>query len=502
GSYYNGLSSDTSTFYTFDPTIGGDPAVIECGTPANAARIENENTRWTHEARVASNFAGPFNFQAGVYYEDFEIKHIGDFNYQAPIAAGFAGIDINSNSTFSNSEANARGRVIPDTQFRNDNTRTEEQTALFAELTYQVTDNIAITGAARYYDLDYGFTGYGAWRYGNRPLFVDDADPSNDIRPTMTGGRDYQTNFNELQPLNVSDTIYRFSASWTPEDSNTLIYATWSEGYRPPGFNRAAAAKASYDPTANNTRDDGTACGTDAAVDSNAATGFPGYCLPYVFESDTLENLELGWKTTLADGRLQFNGAAYMIDWKGIQVSQFDSQNISILTIVDNGGDAEITGVEGDLVWLASERLSIFAAASFNQTELVYVNPAFAVIVADEGTMLPLTPEVQFNVRARYEFPFRGDMMAHWQLGYKYAGESVNSLVDTIDEPNTMQDAYSLVDASIGVENAGKGWRVEAYANNLTDERAQLHINRQDFFERVTTNRPRTLGVRVSYDLN
>ncbi|MEC8047065.1 MAG: TonB-dependent receptor, partial [Pseudomonadota bacterium] len=502
GSYYNGLSSDTSTFYTFDPTIGGDPAVIECGTPANAARIENENTRWTHEARVASNFAGPFNFQAGVYYEDFEIKHIGDFNYQAPIAAGFAGIDINSSSTFSNSEANARGRVIPDTQFRNDNTRTEEQTALFAELTYQVTDNIAITGAARYYDLDYGFTGYGAWRYGNRPLFVDDADPSNDIRPTMTGGRDYQTNFNELQPLNVSDTIYRFSASWTPEDSNTLIYATWSEGYRPPGFNRAAAAKASYDPTANNTRDDGTACGTDAAVDSNAATGFPGYCLPYVFESDTLENLELGWKTTLADGRLQFNGAAYMIDWKGIQVSQFDSQNISILTIVDNGGDAEITGVEGDLVWLASERLSIFAAASFNQTELVYVNPAFAVIVADEGTMLPLTPEVQFNVRARYEFPFRGDMMAHWQLGYKYAGESVNSLVDTIDEPNTMQDAYSLVDASIGVENAGKGWRVEAYANNLTDERAQLHINRQDFFERVTTNRPRTLGVRVSYDLN
>ena len=502
GSYYNGLSSDTSTFYTFDPTIGGDPAVIECGTPANAARIENENTRWTHEARVASNFAGPFNFQAGVYYEDFEIKHIGDFNYQAPIAAGFAGIDINSSSTFSNSEANARGRVIPDTQFRNDNTRTEEQTALFAELTYQVTDNIAITGAARYYDLDYGFTGYGAWRYGNRPLFVDDADPSNDIRPTMTGGRDYQTNFNELQPLNVSDTIYRFSASWTPEDSNTLIYATRSEGYRPPGFNRAAAAKASYDPTANNTRDDGTACGTDAAVDSNAATGFPGYCLPYVFESDTLENLELGWKTTLADGRLQFNGAAYMIDWKGIQVSQFDSQNISILTIVDNGGDAEITGVEGDLVWLASERLSIFAAASFNQTELVYVNPAFAVIVADEGTMLPLTPEVQFNVRARYEFPFRGDMMAHWQLGYKYAGESVNSLVDTIDEPNTMQDAYSLVDASIGVENAGKGWRVEAYANNLTDERAQLHINRQDFFERVTTNRPRTLGVRVSYDLN
>ena len=85
------------------------------------------------------------------------------------------------------------------------------------------------------------------------------------------------------------------------------------------------------------------------------------------------------------------------------------------------------------MVWLASERLSIFAAASFNQTELVYVDPAFGIVVADEGTML-LTPEVQFNVRARYEYPVRGDMMAHWQLGFKYAGESVNSLVDTVDE--------------------------------------------------------------------
>jgi outer membrane receptor protein involved in Fe transport len=502
GSYYNGLSADTSTFYTYDPTISGDPAVIECGSPVNAAMMENENERWTHEARVATNFAGPLNIQAGVFYEKFEIRHRGDFNYQAPIDAGFAGIDINSSSTLANSEANARGVVIPDTQFRNDNHRNEEQTAFFGELTYQLTDNVALTGAARYYDLDYGFTGYGAWRYGNRPLFVDDADSTNDIRPAMTGGRDYQTNFAELQPLNVSDTIYRFSASWTPEGTDTLIYATWSEGYRPPGFNRAAAREGKYNATANNVRDDGTSCGTDAAINSNASTGFPGYCLPYVFESDTLENLELGWKTTLADGRFQLNGAAYMIDWKGIQVSQFDSQNISILTIVDNGGDAEITGIEGDFIWLANERLTITGAASFNQTELVRVNPAFAVIVADEGTMLPLTPEVQFNVRARYEYPVQGDLMAHWQLGYKYAGESVNSIVDTATEPNTMQDAYSLVDASIGVENAGKGWRAEAYIANLTDERAQLHINRQDFFERVTTNRPRTIGVRVSYDLN
>ena len=87
-----------------------------------------------------------------------------------------------------------------------------------------------------------------------------------------------------------------------------------------------------------------------------------------------------------------------MIDWKGIQVSQFDSQNISILNIVDNGGDAEITGVEGDLRGLQANARRFSLLRRLGQTELVY-KPAFAAS-ADEGTMLPRTPEVQSNVMA------------------------------------------------------------------------------------------------------
>ena len=501
GGFYTGLTETTNT-YNWDPTISGNTGVVECGTPANAARIENENTRWTHEFRFATNWDGRLNMQGGVFFEDFEILHVGDFNYQAPMDAGFAPIDIRTNATFDNSEANARGLLTDSTQFRNDNTRTEEQTAVFGEITFDVTDSLTLSVGARYYDLDYGFTGYGAWRYGNRPLFIDDADPNNDIRPARTGGRDYQTNFAELQPLNVSDTIMRFTASWQPEDSDTLIFATWSEGYRPPGFNRAAAQKGGvYNAGAQNTRDDGTNCGNQVAIDSNDS-GFPGYCLPYVFDSDSLENMELGWKTTLADGAIRFNGSIYKIDWKDIQVSQFDSQNISILTIVDNGGDAEIMGIEGDLIWSVNDNLTLYAAASFNDTELVYVDPAFDIVVADAGSMLPLTPETQFSLRARYEWDMGNDMGAYWQLGYKYAGEALNSIVDTVDEPNTMQDSYGIVDGSLGFESYDAGWGVELFVSNLTDERAQLHINRQDFFERVTTNRPRTIGLRVSYDVN
>ena len=94
--------------------------------------------------------------QGGVFFEDFEILHIGDFNYQAPIDAGFNPIDIRTNSRFDNAEANGRDRVTDSTQFRNDNTRTEEQIALFGEISFAVTDALTLAIGARYYDLDYG----------------------------------------------------------------------------------------------------------------------------------------------------------------------------------------------------------------------------------------------------------------------------------------------------------------------------------------------------------
>ena len=64
-------------------------------------------------------------------------------------------------------------------------------------------------------------------------------------------------------------------------------------------------------------------------------------------------------------------------------------------------------------------------------------------------------------------------------------GRLYNKVTNGIVARNHL-DMQLLCDASIGVENSSKGWRAEAYINNLTDERAQLHINRQDFFERVT----------------
>ena len=94
---------------------------------------------------------------------------------------------------------------------------------------------------------------------------MDDNDATNDIRPKVTGGRDYGTNFTGIRPLNTEDTMLKFTVSFTPSD-DTLLYATWSEGYRPGGFNRAAAKEGAYNASASNTTDSGLACGNKACL--------------------------------------------------------------------------------------------------------------------------------------------------------------------------------------------------------------------------------------------
>ncbi|MGB0906818.1 MAG: TonB-dependent receptor [Maricaulaceae bacterium] len=506
GSFYNGVGSAASTTYGLDPTMGGNPGVIECGDPSNSAHITNKNKRFTQELRLVSDFDGPVNFTVGAYYEKFKIEHIGRFNYQAPIDLGFAPIDVSTRSDFPLDTLNT-AEINPATQFRNDNDRTEKQMALYGEVKWDITEQFNLAAGARYYDLEYDFTGVGAWRYGNRPLFIDDADPTNDIRPNVTGGRSYDNVYNDLTPLKRDDILLKFTGTWTPND-DMLFYASWSDGYRPPGVNRAAATAVGsqageglYVAGANNTNNDGLQCGEAVAINSRS-NGFPGFCLPFAFNSDTFESMELGWKTTLMDGRMRFNGAFYKTDWKDIQVSQFDSQNVSVLTFIVNGGDAEILGFEGDMQYAATDNLTLFLAGSFNDTELVRIDPALDFLLADAGSPLPLTPKVQFSTRARYEWDMGSDNQAFWQLGAKYAGKSKNSLVDTVAEPQLDQGSYFIVDGAIGIGDEDAGWKAELFATNITDERAQLNINRQDFIQRTTTNRPRTIGLRVRFDMD
>jgi hypothetical protein len=74
---------------------------------------------------------------------------------------------------------------------------------------------------------------------------------------------------------------HKLNLTWKPSE-DLLLYATWSSGFRPGGINRR------------------------------------GDVTPYA--TDVLTNYELGWKTTLADGMLRFNGAIYQQELEGLPI--------------------------------------------------------------------------------------------------------------------------------------------------------------------------------------
>ena len=79
------------------------------------------------------------------------------------------------------------------------------------------------------------------------------------------------------------------------------------------------------------------------------------------------------------------------------------------------------------------------------------------------------------------------------QFAYKSASETYNSFesAKVLDQPK-----YQTFDLAFGMTINETD--VEFFVRNLTDERANLYYNDQDDIPRITTNRPRNMGVRIS----
>jgi iron complex outermembrane receptor protein len=412
------------------------PDYTLCGDPTQGVIALIENERTTHELRISSSEGERFNFVAGLFLDDIETRV--DTNFVVPASTSF----FAPNAPHSGSTAFNPNARPPGITFVNDAIRSEEQIAFFGEVTYDVTDALSLTLGARYYEIESELVGSS-----NFATFGDvDGD----------GGRSFDQIFADDLPLKEDDTIWKASAAYRFSD-DALVYFTYVEGFRPGGFNR---------------------------IDNDG--------VPKTYVSDEVTNVEVGIKSTFLDGRLRFNASLYAIDWDGLQVGITDF-DISVITFTTNAADAEIRGFEGDLQWLPTDSLTLAAAWSFNDTEMVNV-PDGVSDIAGEGSRLALAPEVQFNVSARYNWSL-ASRDAYAQLVFSHTGDQFSSIVVA---NRFEQSSYDTLDGSFGFEM--EDWGFEIFGENLTDERAELFINSLDTDLRVTTNRPRTIGMRVSYD--
>lgn len=419
------------------------PGYANCGSPSLITDSFFETERTVHELRVASQYDGAFNFIAGLYIDDQDTIERTNFIYPSSVAVGFQ-----PNFPIPTAFATNPNARAPGVTFFNDFLNTREEVSFFGEASYQVNDRFKVALGARRYSIDIGLTGQSS--FGSR-------FPG----PESAGGVNVDANLAGQTPAELSDTIFKFNASYDLTD-NSLAYFTYSEGFRSGGFNR------------------------------NGGGGSGAQRIPFFFESDNANNFELGYKATLADGTLRFNASAYYVDFTDLQQGVLDF-SIDNVTFFDNVGNAEIKGFEIETDWLPTDNLRLFSSFSYIDSELTEL-PATVANISPVGSQLPFAPETQATFGARYDREF-GSYSGFAQGVIKYTDDRFTSLVQVA---RFELDSYTAVDASIGVST--EKWTASLYVDNLTDELGQVDGGAPDLIFRVIPIRPRSIGVRFNYN--
>jgi outer membrane receptor protein involved in Fe transport len=413
--------------------------VHACADPRIQYNQDSDYKRSTFEARLASKGDRRLNWVAGLFSDTNEHNYFNQWHIPS------IGVDPLIGSPIP-TDRNIRGET--DLYFVTNQEREATETAFFGEISYDFTDKLTGLVGARFFETEDDLTGF----VGSIYSCFDPATGNRLGAATSTGACGAGLSTDEDDSTYKVSVIYQFN-------DNFMGYVTYSEGFRPGGINRE-----------------------------------PSPVIPQIYKSDTIENIEVGWKLNSADGRLRFNGAIYSMEWDGMQLTRFDIANFgSFLGLTDNTEGADITGFEADLDWQATDQLRLWASVSVNEAELsadFFVGTTDPMPAAPDGTDLPFTPDLKYSLGGRYNFDL-DRFGSYVQVSYVYTDDSWN---DLFVASRSRQDSYGILNASFGIQ--GERWNLELYGKNLTDENAEIFKYTRAGDDRVIANRPVNYGLR------
>jgi iron complex outermembrane recepter protein len=504
GLYLPYYECDRGVYYTaaYNGNIGNT-----CYAPNKSYQVRNRTKRMTQEFRITTPADKRIRGTFGVFYDNNKLFDNTDWSYLNE-AAGFIYRRAPNPSVNAN-DASIRPVKVG---FFNDIQRKDKQFAVYGEASFDIVpEKLIFTGGLRYYNEKASINGSSNGSFGGSRGVYNPATGTYTPSATPPAFYNVSANLNVLyanaSPAKYTGVLYKANLTYKFGEGS-LVYATYSDGFRPGGFNRRP-------------------CRVPSAIcPTNADFVRLGTYVP-----DKVQNYEIGGKFSLLNRSLQINLAAYQIDWSNIQITLFD-QNISNQTFTTNLVDARIKGVEGDITWRATPEFTFNSAFSYNDSKLTKYRKSTTVI-RPLGGPLALSPKFQFNARLHWEKELSSGLRPFAQAGFHYVGKSISDVIDNVDIryqasnptlgyvasiPVTYNgvvvrpgdviapipaaqklNSYSTISASFGVSK--DDWRIELFGDNLTDARPQLYKSGNDGENRTTTSRPRTIGLRFSYQM-
>jgi iron complex outermembrane recepter protein len=239
-----------------------------------------------------------------------------------------------------------------------------------------------------------------------------------------------------------------FKAAYRWND-RVMTYASAARGYKGGGFNLDRVQSS-----------DGLSSGGPGITPVDD-TSFPG---------EFVDSYELGAKTTWAGGNLLLNATLFHQTYDDFQLNSFLGTSFvvrSIPEVVSQGVDAEILWqpaaveglmLQGGLMYADTTYGDDIPGADFAPGGQLYKLP---------GAQMSFAPEWSGSLSATYEWGFGNDLVGRFNVGAKYMSD-YNTGSDLDDEK--LQDAFTVVNARLGVGSRDRRWMVELWGLNVFDE--------------------------------
>jgi len=541
GSFYGCIGPGAGYFNSTNyPQLTGRP--LQCYAPVGDWQDVVQNQHLSHELRVSTPVENRLRGLFGAYWEKFNIDDEMNFNYLPPpqcTPQNLAAYEAGGPDCLS-AVGPVPGAFATDPQLREgtatafgeDAQRGYKQTALFTSVDFDIIPKtLTITGGTRWYSYEEYEEGSEFYTESSSPTGVATLLDHANGTCTAAGGCGFPIN------LHKGEHGFRSRANLTYHiTEDVMAYYTWSQGFRPGGFNRT------------NSDVDGTVH-LAAEMPASTTKDSDQYLKPVGYNSDNLTNNEIGFKSELFDHRVLFDVSAYYMQWNNIQLSLFDPQLFGNTTFNVNGPSYNIKGFEVQFAAHVWEGLSINGSSSLNsasqsntpclmsagvvsgvkKTEnnptpagqcITEVVPAggtgptpFNNVFGSLGTAPAFSPPWMFNLRARYDWTMGDSYKPFAWIGASHIASMSNEPASFLSGylPSQMPPTgwpattllryeipgYTTYDAAIGVVK--DQWTAQFSAQNLTNVYGPSNISSGQYIESNIPLRPRVITFSIGY---
>ena len=389
--------------------------------PVVNAPLPRSEDMFSQEIQLLSTSSGPFSWIMGLYYLDFEPSYTG-FGLRGIglplLAAGLTSLDL----------------VV---------TQRLESQAVFAQMSYDISDRATLTAGARYTNDERDISGVTSFEFG--PVMVDSPFAGNEswAEPTWRLALDFQSS------------------------ENLLLFGSYSRGFKSGVFNSVVTS---------------------------------GVLAPPV-DPEILDAFEAGFKSDLLGNRLRLNGTVFYYDYSDLQLTAVSAGIIRL----SNAASAEVMGADLELAATISESLDLrlglgLLDSEYEEYDCVLTSPTgiggnvqTPTPGGCNGNDLIRAPEYSGNLGLTHRIysdmgNFRTSINWYFNAGFYWEPDN-----------RVKEESYDLLNAEISWTNAQESLRLRVFGNNLTDTEYAIYANSGQFGDLAAMAPPRTWGVGFNF---